>query len=140
MSNTSKTTKKIRRTKSINPSIPEATETSKIERIPEYPKPSRKVNEVFSVLEGFGKIDIIRLCGVGIQDLGIIDPIDGWANGVDDLYNRCSKVLFDEHGKVRKKWIQPCLSLEKNHATSTPPTMLSSLCMMVGVTVFVDHE
>ena len=140
MSNTPKTTKKIRRTKSINPSIPEPTEIKKAEKLPEFPAHTLKTQEAFSVIQDMGKLDIIRLCGVGVQDLGIIDPIDGWAYGVDDLYKRFTKVLFDEDRKVNKRFIAPALALEKNISTSEVPTMMTSLCMMAGVIAFAEQQ
>ena len=135
-----KTTNKIRRTKSTVPSIPDGATIEKIEKIPEYPQLTKKVARVFRIIEEFPKMDIIRHCGVGIQDLGIIDPIDGWANGVDDLYERCASILFDKNKKMHKRFIAPALALEKNHSTSEELTMIQSLCMMAGVMAFVENQ
>ena len=134
------TQKKIRRTKSTGPSIPDAETIEKIEKIPEYPQLTKKVARVFRIIEEFPKMDIIRHCGVGIQDLGIIDPIDGWANGVDDLYERCASILFDKNKKIHKRFIAPALALEKNRSTSEELTMLQALCMMAGVMAFVENQ
>ena len=134
------TQKKIRRTKSISPSIPEAEKIEEIEKIPEYPQLTKKLARVFGIIEELPKVDLIRNCGVGIQDLGIIDPIEGWANGLNDLYDRCSSVLFDEDKKVHKRFIAPGIELEKNHSTSEEYTMLQAICMMAGVIAFMERS
>jgi hypothetical protein len=135
----SKTTKKIRRnTKSTNlKTSKQDSPPPKVE--PQYPEPSQKVRDAFLVIEGFGVTDINRLCGVGVQDLGIIDPMDGWANGPEDLHRRFKRVLFDEDGKVQKRFIAPALELEGNLSTSEVPLMLTSICMMAGVIAFMEH-
>jgi hypothetical protein len=134
--NKSKTTKKIRRTKSTSPRISEKVVPPKVES--KYPEPSQKVREAFLIIEGFGPLDIARLCGVGVQDLGIIDPMDGWANGLQDLHERFKKTLFDAEGKVQKRFIAPALELEKHVSTGEVPLMLTSICMMAGVLAFVE--
>ncbi len=135
-----KTTKKIRHTKSTPLSIPKGEEIEQIEKIPEYPLLNKKVAGVFRLIEDLPRIDLIRHCGVGIQDLGIIDPIDGWANGIEDLYDRCAAIFFDKNKKVHKRFIAPALELEKNHSTNEDLTMLQSLCMMAGVLAFVENQ
>tara|TARA_Y100001973_G_scaffold33073_1_gene49782 strand:- start:6609 stop:7025 length:417 start_codon:yes stop_codon:yes gene_type:complete len=132
------TQKKIRRTKSTAPSIPSAEKIAEIEKIPEYPQLTRKVAKVFGIIEELPKIDLMRHCAVGVQDLGIIDPIDGWANGINDLHERFSSVLFDENKKVKKEFIAPALALEKNYSTSEDLTMLQAICMMAGVMAFME--
>jgi hypothetical protein len=134
--NKSKTTKKIRRTKSTSPRISEGVVPPKVES--KYPEPSQKVREAFLIIEGFGDMDIARLCGVGVQDLGIIDPMDGWANGIEDLTKRLRKALFDSEGKVQKRFISPGLELEKHISTGEVPLMLTSICMMAGILAFVE--
>lgn len=140
MSNQPKTTKKIRRTKSTNPSIPSTTEIKRAEKEKEYPPITPQVQEAFDNIEMMGEMEIVRLCGVGVQDLGIIDPIDGWAWGIKDLYKRLKLSLFDNEGKVQKRYIAPALAMEKNTSTHEVPTMMTSICMMAGVIAFMEQQ
>lgn len=135
----SKTTKKIRRTKSID----QKTDTSKAEvvaMIVNYPEPTSGTKEAFRVIEGFGVMDIVRSCAVGVQDLGIIDVIDGWGRGVEDVHKKFSKVLFDKDKKVQKRYIQAANELTRHISTAEIPVMIASICMMAGVLAFIETE
>ena len=135
----SKTTKKIRRTKSTSQKT-DASKAEVVAMLVNYPDPHHNTLEAFKVIEGFTDMDIIRTCAVGIQDLGIIDVIDGWANGIEDVASRCKKVLFDNEGKVQKRYIRPSNELTKFISTSEVPVMIASICMMAGVLAFIETE
>ena len=135
----SKTTKKIRATKSTSPKTkPDKAEV--VAMVVNYPEPTSGTREAFRVIEGFGDMDIVRSCAVGIQDLGIIDVIDGWGRGIEDVNKRCREVLFDKEGKVQKRFIKPSNELTRHVSTSEIPVMIASICMMAGVLAFIESE
>ena len=121
--------------KTANKSNTKSTSPSK----PKYPSPTPEFEKACVILMGFGKRDIVRQCGQGVMGLGVLDPIDGWANGFDDCYSRFEKALFKD-GKIHPRYIKAAMSMTDAGVSSAQPTTIAlAICMMAGVVAFMEN-